>query len=208
MNTKTYLPMFQGFYGTFFEIDYECFFQDLDEQASDSNIKITQEMRDTFCESELDTEIYKEYQASIVNASCSMVSNVLTENHIIENLKFEKLVSPRFYNYSNDSINIEVEFSEKNIANIERIIKENFKDWELWLEQHFTSYDGFHSFYSNDVNKWDIRECLEHETKSGNILEFIIQCLNYTQDEFIQDVQEQAEYPILHLDEFLESIKK
>lgn len=74
----------------------------------------------------------------------------------LKSLEFASLESPKFYNFETDRIFCSIDLKE---------VKEIFSkiDKELLIEKikdKFTSRDGFHSFYSNDLDEWpkDLRE--------------------------------------------------
>jgi hypothetical protein len=63
---------------------------------------------------------------------------------------FKELVSPRFYNYGTDCIYVDIEksvlyklFNEIDMDTLSQLVVDRF-----------TSRDGFHSFYSNDLSEW------------------------------------------------------
>ena len=66
------------------------------------------------------------------------------------NIEFESLSSPKKYNFSTDRIFVTIPDSDllKMYAEVDRsLFAENIK-------KTFTSYDGFSSFYSNDIHDW------------------------------------------------------
>ena len=68
----------------------------------------------------------------------------------IPSLKFKELDSPREYNFTTDKIVCEID-----IRDVRRIMADiDKKELENRVKERFTSYDGFISFYSNDVNDW------------------------------------------------------
>lgn len=65
-------------------------------------------------------------------------------------LKFVDLSSPKYYNYTTDRIFAEIELSE-----VERLFAAvDKKVLERVVKEHFTSYDGFISHYSNSLENW------------------------------------------------------
>lgn len=66
--------------------------------------------------------------------------------------KFDKLESPRFYNFRTDQIIAIFEWSE-----LQRIYSECDKQsLAALIKERCTSYDGFISFYSPDVTEWPV----------------------------------------------------
>jgi len=71
------------------------------------------------------------------------------------NLTFVEMTSPREYNFTTDRIFCDI--SEEDMLTM---FDETTKiTLAKWAKKMFTSYDGFHSFYSNDFLDWgDIRD--------------------------------------------------
>ena len=73
-----------------------------------------------------------------------------------------EITSPKYYNYSTDKAWVKVETNLKTLE----LIKEhglNLDDVERYIKQHFTSYDGFISFISNDIDIWKNTEIQDYE---------------------------------------------
>lgn len=67
-------------------------------------------------------------------------------------IKFESLSSPREYNFITDRIFCTISDNE-----LTRLYAETDKKvFAECIKETFTSYDGFRSFYSNDLNDWPI----------------------------------------------------
>jgi len=159
----TYLPIFRGFYNTVFQYyDEDC---DIEYFKEETKQDIQYE------DLEFD---YAQYQEDIAESCCAFFEKEFSE--YVESCKFEKLVSPKFYNYSNDSINCLI---TPKVDAIKSYISENNEEFITYLKDNLTSCSGFISFYSNDIKDWELDEALEHETKLGFILNFIA----YNEDE-------------------------
>lgn len=70
------------------------------------------------------------------------------EDSAVTDLDFVGIDSPRFYNYSTDRIILDVEVDLKKLEDY--CFKDNADDFNKYLEDNFTSYDGFHSFVKNN----------------------------------------------------------
>lgn len=66
--------------------------------------------------------------------------------------KFNRLDSPREYNFTNDEIIVDATFPKP--IQIWRKIVEHKAAIEKYIKERFTSRDGFISFVSNDINEW------------------------------------------------------
>ena len=65
-------------------------------------------------------------------------------------LKFNDMTSPREYNFMTDRIFAEI--SEADVEKLKEIVDPIAI--RLYVRNHFTSYDGFSSFYDNDYDRW------------------------------------------------------
>ena len=92
--------------------------------------------------------------------------------------EFSELVSPREYNYSNDAI----------IAGIDKAALENIlaltprETLADLVKAQYTSYSGFHSYYSNDLGQWPSDLAEWKECQLGTLLEAWLRA-NYREDE-------------------------
>lgn len=85
-------------------------------------------------------------------------------------LEYEKLESPRFYNFTTDRIFCFIDPAEVGrLVSIVDPVK-----LQALIKEKFTSYDGFSSNYSNDMKEWNIDAYLELD---HNQIETIIECV-------------------------------
>lgn len=64
-----------------------------------------------------------------------------------------EMVSPKYYNYSTDSCYCLVETNIQTLQDLKNFGLQH-EDAEQYIIDHFTSYDGFHSFINNDIEYW------------------------------------------------------
>lgn len=89
-------------------------------------------------------------------------------------LKFLDLASPKYYNYETDRIFCEIDLEEvKEIYN--QVDKQALADN---IKRKFTSYDGFISFYPNDISKWPAAVEEWDHNHIGTLIEVWVQQLN------------------------------
>jgi len=163
----TYLPVFGGLYGNIYEDKME-----VDEAIEHINTEYNKSIG--YDDLVID---YQGANLSISKKIFNIVTGELERMNLINGSEFEKFVSPREYNFTNDSIDCTLKFSKENVDNIKKYIVDNSKEWEEYLKERFTSRSGFSSFYENkpDGADWsDIRECLKDKTKCGVVLDFIL----------------------------------
>jgi hypothetical protein len=205
--TNTWLPVFSGFYGTIFQPDYDYITEDLKElQNADScySSSKTESELATYIKNHNSAEIqgiiekfiYNEsydylnnerYETAVCKKACSAIKDLLIEHELVTNLKYQKIVSPKYYNFSNDSINISITLTNKNIENIKKIIKENYYEWTDYLKDTYTSRPGFASWHDNfpESEEWNIETALQDEHNTGSILEFILKEILNIDDEWL-----------------------
>ena len=161
---KTYLPVFNGFYGTIFEADESNEIYDVNQQRADKNLPELE--WDAF---EFD---YKSYNENVVSGCVDYIEKTLLELGFKNEITNSELVSPREYNFVNDSIDIDIKI---NLNKVIEYLKNNFKEFKEYIKNNYTSYDGFFSSYSNDAEEWintEIENSPDHCV--GSILNFII----------------------------------
>jgi hypothetical protein len=129
---KGYLPIFKGFYGSNAE---EIFYY--------------RNKKSEFKEKDFD---YYKYQDKLAREYVRLINESLEENCMLDvKFEFEKIESPRFYNFSNDEIQTKTIFDEKTILNY---VNNNFLKFDEYCKENFTSFDGFLSFYPNNANEF------------------------------------------------------
>jgi len=179
---KTYLPMFPGFYDTIFEADTDIVIEDINKQRKEKGLKELE-----FNDFEFD---YNTYNTNVSIACCKFIKDNFKD--YVTNVEYEELISPREYNFKTDTIHVIIELSDENKKNIIKTIEED-EEFKIYLNEQYTSRDGFISFYSNNIidwiSNWD--ETMSDKHKLGSILDYIA-TLNYT----IEDMYESCEcYP-------------
>lgn len=166
----TWLPVFSGFYNTIWE-------SDRDEEMEIEHIN---ERRKEKGLSPIEWDAvkwdYEKYKEDVVKGVTDKVCLELASQGFIESYELQKLVSPREYNFTNDSINVAMVLNDENKKAIAAYLKENKEAFDKYIKRRYTSYDGLFSRYSNDTNEWlsDLDAALSHAHKLGSILDFIL----------------------------------
>lgn len=167
---NTWLPIFPGFYGTLFESDNEG--AEIDEINRQRSEKGMDEITYDDCEWD-----YKEYNKNVCENCVDFVEEQLNDIEIDNSIIFQSLYSPKYYNFSNDSINIEIEVDVDQIKQYINRDHQTFQEWMRHIKERYTSCDGFISFKSNDGKYW-FDSLLEDESEQahtiGRALEFIL----------------------------------
>jgi len=179
---KSYLPIFNGFYNSIWDVDYNMI---------NDYIKECREEKGLY--SDVDIEInfdYSQYEHDIAVLLCDNIKDKLSD--YILNIKFENIYSPKTYNFNNDSINCII---DPNIENIKAFIYSHKEDFENYLKEKYTSCDGFISHYNNSFENWEIdtknfTDFSINEHYLGSILDFIANILDIKEFDLYYDVIE------------------
>ena len=168
MKVQTFLPVFNGFYNTLFENVIDNTVDDAIEYHNEQNN--TDLVYDDF------NFDFDSIMQEICKNAVSKIEEKLNEIGINCKIIYENLISPREYNFSNDSINIEINF--KKFSQVIEILEQNYDSFAQYIKDHYTSCSGFISSYSSYASDWmeDLREDAENEAhKVGAVLDFILQ---------------------------------
>ena len=133
---ETWLPLFNGFYNTIWDGDSE-----LDEYREYNEV-------DDLDDVEVD---WKGYNEQIADLLTDEIEIKLIELGLIESMKYQKIVSPKYYNYTNDAVDVDV---IPVVSNIAKYIQSNYDAFDTYLKERYTSYDGFTSFRFNSAVEW------------------------------------------------------
>lgn len=115
---------------------------------------------------EYDIEDWDGFTTAVSNGAVEIIDELLGNDEVLSNLKFVSLSSPKYYNFSTDRLNIDMDV---NVELLSKFCFETNKDsFDKYLKDTFTSYDGFISFVSNNIKDfkngfdWDDRDkCLQ-----------------------------------------------
>lgn len=114
---------------------------------SDTEYYINENMRDSEHPEVLEVD-WIPYQTEISQAATDLLSDYCINNdNIIKSMQFKSLFSPKYYNYDTDRLNILMDI---NLTKLKNFIKSHKADFNLYLKDNFTSYDGFISYIENN----------------------------------------------------------
>lgn len=92
------------------------------------------------------------YTQTVCKGACDELYTCINhDDNIILDMDYVGMASPKYYNYSTDKLNIDMKL---NLNNLKKYVKDNKEDFNLYLKDNFTSYDGFTSFISNNYNEF------------------------------------------------------
>ena len=180
--TATWLPVFPGFYGTYYEnydADVQAIDDKIDELAEDYKIhpRVIDALRNHGGNWDLLDVDYPEFDEECARRCCDWVEDQL--KYLFgdgSKVVYEEIKSPREYNFANDSINATITV---DMAKVVDYLHAHRKEFAKYLADNYTSYDGFWSYYSPEIKGWlpenateDTVEWNDHQT--GAVLDFIL----------------------------------
>lgn len=190
MKIETFLPVFNGFYNTFFE--------NIIEESENIEIDFYNEDNDTSLNWDAFIFDYVKIKKEISIKCCEEIEKKLNEIEINCEVSYQDLASPKFYNFSNDSINVEINFKDFN--QVIKILEDSSEIFTRYLKNNYSNRDGFISNHSNYASDWmaDLKNDPEIEAhKVGAVLEFIlIELEQYNDYSLYCDVTEWHDFTI------------
>ena len=137
------LQCFAGFYDSIWSPDddiyYECAEENLEEDV-DFTFDYNQYQND-ICEAY--TEVWESWMREFISDDIE--------------LEFVEVHSPRFYNYETDSCRVNIRLTQSAEDAIIDKIEKHRNQLTKWIKENHTSYDGFSSYLSNDIDQWPSR---------------------------------------------------
>lgn len=167
---NTWLPVFSGFYGTIWETDRdeEMEIENINEQRREKKLPPI-----SWDEIEWD---YEGYRQNVAKGFTRWIGAELKDLGMIDGVQFQKLRSPREYNFANESIDVSFTLSGANRAAIQDYLAKHTTAFKEYIAERYTSYDGFFSFHPHNAAEWtaDLSDTLEDEHKLGAVFHFIL----------------------------------
>ena len=144
------LQSFVGFYDSIWEPDTEIYYE-CERTGKEEDVDFTFD--------------YKQYQNDICKAYTE-VWELWMQEFISEDieLEFVDVRSPRYYNYENDSCHVKIRLTQAAEDAIIAKIGKHRAQIAKWIKENHTSYDGFSSNLSNDIDQWPSRLFDDDET--------------------------------------------
>ena len=138
MKIETYCPLFPGFYNTIFEPNED---NEIEYHNDENNTDLS------YDDFEFD---YADYRERVSSAFTNSFEVEFQDIMPVE-IKYQSISSPQYYNFSNDSINIEVDLDFDKLM---QFVNDKKEDLRKYIRDNYTSRDGFNSFHSNDIEDW------------------------------------------------------
>lgn len=148
-------PLFEGFYNSYLDLSENI------EVGEGEEYSMTEEQFDNIDWNSTNENVSKFYLGYFKDELSDFFKSIG-----VLSLEFIKVDSPKYYKYSTDKLVCNIEI-DKNVF-VHELRKHDFDNWEQFLKDNFTSYDGFISFYPNTTMEWD--ELINEEIENGNII--------------------------------------
>jgi hypothetical protein len=120
---------------------------------------------------------YNKYKAKIQElASDFLMYEIDDENGNEIKIEAGELYSPKYYNFDTDNIELIVEFDKVKLL---EYIKTDIDNFNVFLKDNYTSYDGFYSFTANNVVLWYDDYQNDENTAIGALLTYLFKDTDY-----------------------------
>lgn len=96
---------------------------------------------------------WSDYQNSIAENCASWLFDNLPNHNIIKAMKYKELWSPMYYNFETDKLTIDCEIDLDGLKNY--CLQANRDEFNTYLHDNWSSYDGFTSFIPNNVVEFE-----------------------------------------------------
>ena len=141
---------------------------------------------------ELDFEPYQQAVSEFAVELLKDYCITYAADEIINSMDFVRLSSPRYYNFETDKLVIDVDL---NVTKLKSYIKKHRADFNQYLKDNFTSYDGFISFVSNNYDDFMNGYTDDKERSLNVMLEYyILRCIYGCKWSEIDDNWNDTEY--------------
>lgn len=118
-----------------------------------------------------------DYDLTDVDGYCKAVCKKIVDDvysnlvdDVIKSIKFAYVVNPAYYNFETDKLNLELDLDRDALEVY--IFKTNAEEFDVYLAENFTSYDGFISYIANNLHEF--RNQYLTEGKCGRALDIML----------------------------------
>ena len=138
------LVVFEGFYeSNLFNSDTEYHLNQLSQDEDNQK---------TY---EITGDNFKNYEKKVCELHADSLEEVISDDNlynntnIVKSIKFLSMSSPKYYNFTTDKLHLLVNFNPTKLKKY--CFNDNNIDFNIYLKNNFTSYDGFISFIDNNI---------------------------------------------------------
>lgn len=162
MIAEANLQFFSGFYGSIWDYsdDLYCF------EEEHKGVEV-----------EMDDEAYMTNVCkNIVDIYNSWLKKIELNGVTVE---FVCVDHPSAYNYTNDSIVVNINVTDEGKDNIMKMLRKNYDIISGYIEKECSSCDGYWSWLDNDIDKWDESKLFDDSERHqpaylSSVLDYII----------------------------------
>ena len=115
-----------------------------------------------------DIDNWEEFKKEVATNAVDELLNILPDNEVIQDMKLKDIYSPKYYNYETDSLIIDMKL---NLTKLKKYCFNTYKkEFNQYLKDNFTSYDGFISYVSNNIDDFKIEYNKPHNEREINVM--------------------------------------
>lgn len=194
------LPLFQGFYGTCYEVNWEEYEEIVEKRVSDSEYL---ENPTSYGDYEFDEPSYELMIARLyVREFKKYVPDYVRDIEVL------RIIYPREYNHKNDEIEVKIKLSDDFRLKMKDFMSTNEKWLKTKIKEDWSDKPGFWSFMSNDFGKWT--KYLEQTEITGVNSKYYAEIIKYdilNEDADIPNKIDQDVLENINLDSFVKCVK-
>ena len=177
---ETWLPLFSGFYNTLWDGDSEMSSYCQEYNVSSDDVEVD----------------WDAFRKNVAFTLVSKMEDDLVKMGLIHSMTFQQVISPTYYNFENDSINVLI---LPNIDAIRNYIHQHMSEFDDYVKRKYTSYDGFSSSYPNTAFDWgmdtDNFNVLDNNKHTlGCLLDFILTNEGVEDSDYLNRVEENVNF--------------
>lgn len=195
------LPLFQGFYGTCYEIDWEEYEEIVEKRISDSEYL---ENPTSYGDYEFDEPSYELMVARLyVREFKKYVPDYVKDIEVL------RIIHPREYTHKNDEIEVKIKLSEDFRSKMKDFMSANEKWLRTKIKEDWSDKPGFWSFMSNDFGRWI--KYLEQTEITGANSKYYAEIIKYDMLNEDADIPNRIDQDVLEnisLDSFVKCMKQ
>ena len=135
---------------------------------------------------------WKGFTQAVAKAHAGLLfDNLEQKEQIITAIEYKGLYSPKYYNFETDKLELVIDCDIEALKT--DCFKDNCGDFDLYLYENFTSYDGFISFIPNNLKEFYVKYKDDTERLQNVMIEFYLlrnldlETYRYATVEYAQD---------------------
>lgn len=193
MELEVTTSLFYGFYNSIFLNDEEIYEYEM-EELTELETRLNQELENKFYVNYEWSDHERNRYFNTVGAEFIENMEYLINYYIPEEMKQEEyykleieytgVYSPKYYNYTTDKIDYKIKTNKQTMQELKKYILD-LAGAEQYIFKRFSSYDGFISFLSNDIEYWKTEPIETDEAYIGALIDMF---LNLNDENTMEDL--------------------